>query len=555
MKVRSHDFLLADIADSSVRTPLNAIINYTELALYGEVTDKETRENLENSLRASHSLIYVIEDLLNLAAADEGDVLMPEEHFDLSRTVDEVVEVFAVEAERRGTELVFSNKFTRPGALLGDARRFREVVSHLINNAFQHAGNGTVIIGMRSLTEDDDAVLIEIAVEDCGAGMSEKDLDNLFQYFELFNNDDSESDSSSDNPRVKSPINLGLGLAVVSRFVRNTKGHLRIRSEIGKGTTVAIIVPFRVARDLPIRTSGSLVTPPQGRLPLIFGIRGSSITGIHEQTSSIKTLGLPGSSVNAKLTVPDILSPPLSAHVGHSNISERGSGTSTSSPPQSVDLVSPYQEGYPFPSVNAPQDQTPYRHLSVLIAEDNPINSRMLEHRLSKLGHTVHVATNGQACVDVFASSLEPFDVILVSFSSFAYLLTRNLLLCLLIRRSCCTEHSRNVVEPPEFPHQAPTSHTYTADNPPHPTDGHPNAPPERLPSHRADPPARVPIPVPEINSHYPTSRSEAAYTHRRHLRLPRRISQRRILAEGCRRVDAQAGQLRAAGEVVERDT
>lgn len=424
MKVRSTYVLLADTADKIVRTPLNAIINYTELALYGEVTDKETRENLENSLRASHSLIYVIEDLLNLAAADEGDVLMPEEHFDLSRTVNEVVEVFAAEAERRGTELVFSNNFTRSGALLGDSRRFREVVSHLVNNAFQHAGNGTVTIGMRSLTEDDDTALIEIAVEDRGSGISEKDLDNLLQYFELINNDDSESDSSSDSPETKSPINLGLGLAVVSRFVRNIKGHLRIRSEIGKGTTVAIIIPFRVARDLPIRTSGSLLTPPQERFPFVSGSRGSSITGVHEQPS-IRSLGPPAGSATAKLIVCDILSPPLSAHVGHSNISERGSGTYTSSPPHSVDLVSPYQEGYPFSSVNAPQDQTPYRHLSVLIAEDNPINSRMLEHRLSKLGHTVQVATNGQACVDVFATAPESFDVILVSPNSSAHLLKR----------------------------------------------------------------------------------------------------------------------------------
>ena len=220
--------MLVSDTNNLVRTPLNAIINYTELALYGDVTDKETRENLENSLKASHSLIYVIEDLLNLAASDDHDVLMSEEHFDLSRTVEDVMDAFAAEANRRGTELVLSNNFTRPGALLGDSRRFREVVSHLVNNAFQHAGEGSIKISMRSLDQDDQAVLIEIAVEDSGSGMSEKDLDNLFQYFELID-DDSESDESTDNLEANTPVNLGLGLAVVSRFVRNTKGHLRIR--------------------------------------------------------------------------------------------------------------------------------------------------------------------------------------------------------------------------------------------------------------------------------------------------------------------------------------
>lgn len=409
-KVRPHYSASSDGANFSVRTPLNAIINYTELALYGEVNDKETREHLESSLKASHSLIYVIEDLLNLAAADDGDVLLPEELFDLSLTVEEIIEPFTAEADRRGTDLVFSNNFKRQGPLLGDSRRFREVVSHLLNNAFQHGGNGSAKISMRSLTEDQDSVLIEIAVEDSGSGMSEKDLDNLFQYFELIN-DDSESEEFTDQTEAKRPVNLGLGLAVVSRFVRNTKGHLRIRSEINKGTIVTITVPFRVARGLPMRMSGSLLTPPQERFPLVFGRRGSSITGIHEETTSIRTLGLPQNSLNTKLALPDILSPPLSSYVEQSTTSGPGSGTTTSSPPQSVDLTSPYQEGYPFPK----QDQTPYKTLSVLVAEDNPINSRLLEHRLSKLGHTVQVATNGQACIDVFEAAPESFDVILVS--------------------------------------------------------------------------------------------------------------------------------------------
>jgi CheY-like chemotaxis protein len=413
--------LLAIAANNLVRTPLNAIINYTELALYGEVTDRETRENLENSLKASNSLIYVIEDLLNLAASDDRDVLMSEEHFDLTRTVEDVVDAFAAEANRRGIELVLSKNFTRSGALLGDSRRFREVVSHLVNNAFQHTGEGNIEISIRSLDQDEQAVLIEIVVADSGSGMSEKDLDNLFQYFEVIN-DDSESDESTDNLEAKTPVDLGLGLAVVSRFVRNTKGHLRIRSEIGKGTLVAIVVPFRVATDLPIRTSESL-TPPEERLPIVLGSRGSSITGIHEQTFNFGPLRLPEGPPNTKLTVGAILSPPLSANIGHSNTSNPGLGVITTSGPKSVDLISPFQEGYPFPIVNHAIDKTLYRHLSVLIAEDNPINSRMLEHRLSKLGHSVQVATNGQACVDLFDTSSPAFDVILVSPSSSKHVL------------------------------------------------------------------------------------------------------------------------------------
>lgn len=399
-----------------MRTPLNAIINYTELALYGEARDKETRENLENSLKASHSLIYVIDDLLNLAASGDSDVLMPEEQFDLSRTVEDVVKAFTEEADRRGTDLTLSNSFTGPGLLLGDSRRVREVVSHLVNNAFQHARDGSVKVGIRSLNQDDNSVMIEIAVEDTGSGMSEKDLDDLFQYFEL-TSDDFDFDGSSDPGEHKSPIKIGLGLAVVSRFVRNTKGHLRVRSKLGKGTVFAIVVPFRVARE-PTRRQSAFFPTPQERLPVAFGSRGSNIASINDRTSNIRPTRLPDIGLNAKLTVATMPSPPASSHIENPNISGPGSGVTTSSGPQSVDVLTPYQEEYPFPSVTSPSDQIPSRHLSVLIAEDNPINSRMLEHRLSKLGHTVRVVTNGQACVDLFETSPTSFDVILVSQTS-----------------------------------------------------------------------------------------------------------------------------------------
>ena len=383
--------------------------------MYGEPKDQETRENLENSLKASHSLIYVIDDLLNLATSDHSDVLMPEEQFDLSSTVEEVINAFTAEAGRRGIELIFSNTFTRPGPLLGDSRRFREVVSHLVNNAFQHAGKGSIKVSVRSVNQGDDVVMIELAVEDTASGMSEKNLDDLFHYFELIADDFDVEEATDPTAQILS-IKIGLGLAVVSRFVRNTKGHLRIRSQIGKGTVVAIIVPFRIAKDLPRRQSMSLATSSLERLPMDFGSRGSSNTGIDERTSLTRPPGIPEYPPTIGYVGASMSSPPLSAQMWHPTISEPRSGTTSSSDPMSADLSSHnYQDRYPFPNVSSASEQKPARQLFILIAEDNPINSRMLEHRLSKLGHTVQVATNGQACVDIFEASSKPFDVILVS--------------------------------------------------------------------------------------------------------------------------------------------
>jgi light-regulated signal transduction histidine kinase (bacteriophytochrome) len=91
--------LLANSAHE-VRTPLNAIINYLEIALEGAL-DQETRDNLAKSHSASKSLIYVINDLLDLTKTEEGQELIKDEIFDLCETVREATEVFRGDAKRK----------------------------------------------------------------------------------------------------------------------------------------------------------------------------------------------------------------------------------------------------------------------------------------------------------------------------------------------------------------------------------------------------------------------------------------------------------------------
>ena len=92
--------LLANSAHE-VRTPLNAIINYLEIALEGAL-DQETRDNLSKSHSASKSLIYVINDLLDLTNTEEGQALIKDEVFDLLATIREATDSFKGDAKRKG---------------------------------------------------------------------------------------------------------------------------------------------------------------------------------------------------------------------------------------------------------------------------------------------------------------------------------------------------------------------------------------------------------------------------------------------------------------------
>lgn len=134
--------LLANSAHE-VRTPLNAIINYLEIALEGSL-DQETRENLSKSHSASKSLIYVINDLLDLTKTEEGQELIKDEVFDLLATIYEARDSFRGDALRKGLEYEVIEHPGIPQFVHGDQRRVRQVVSNIIANAMQNTTSGYV---------------------------------------------------------------------------------------------------------------------------------------------------------------------------------------------------------------------------------------------------------------------------------------------------------------------------------------------------------------------------------------------------------------------------
>lgn len=134
--------LLANSAHE-VRTPLNAIINYLEIALEGAL-DQETRENLSKSHSASKSLIYVINDLLDLTKMEEGQELFRDEPFDLPATFRDASAAFKGDALRKKLEYEVTEHPGIPKLVVGDERKVRQVMSNILANALQNTSSGSV---------------------------------------------------------------------------------------------------------------------------------------------------------------------------------------------------------------------------------------------------------------------------------------------------------------------------------------------------------------------------------------------------------------------------
>lgn len=512
--------LLANSAHE-VRTPLNTIINYLEIAMEGSL-DPETRENLSKSHSASESLIYVINDLLDLTKTEQGNDLVKDDVFDLMETIIEAADMFANDARRKKLNYAVDVNEEVPQFVLGDQRRVRQAISNLIANAIQNTSSGFINVNVylvKSEGEPPERVDIDIVVEDSGTGMSSKDLDQLFMELEQVQSEEVETLLNQvDHPteqglmadeESKNRI-LGLGLAVVSRIVRNMNGQLRLKSSEGTGSRFVIQLGFDLpppgaagkqlygnSRPASTKTNDTYTTTTpikEGEIMLVAksndhldthhqgvsrrhsresmaSMRSFNSVKSNNSVQSIKTQSSVRSDVDRLIdaiqephmvSTHSVKSPTGSKrrstlegrrstiHSVTAAISSRmldestnralensdvykqvthtGSVETTDSsiPIRAVRVSDDEPKMSAYPNVlskvkfNIPSQITPRPAvlsvgcLNVLVAEDDPINSKIITKRLQKLKHSVYCTVNGEACATAYGEKHKFYDVVLM---------------------------------------------------------------------------------------------------------------------------------------------
>lgn len=432
--------LLANSAHE-VRTPLNAVINYLEIAMEGTL-DEETRESLIRSYSASKSLVYIVNDLLDLAT-ESGQQLVKNEVFELEPTLRDAFDMLAGEAKRKGISYSFKMHPGLPGAVLGDQRRLRQIFVNLISNAIEHTVKGGVSVEASLSSVQDDHVSLEMSVVDTGAGMSKPRLEQLFQELEEVYADEHWVGDGLDNIKKSGGERqraLGIGLALTARIVHTMHGQLIVKSEEGKGSRFRIILQFQIPGEPSSLSSQNMSRTDVLDMPESPSIlEGEFTLVVHDDKSQTESTQR-GSHISPTSAVfghekgqPDQHDPSLSQNALPNS---EGGIDQKQHMPLRLPLQPGYEEskqlhvsqaGLQQQSVEEDSQESPATSkahasassssntsLNVLIAEDNPVNSKILQKRLSKIGHTVQLTNNGEACVNAFSSGSKTFDVILM---------------------------------------------------------------------------------------------------------------------------------------------
>lgn len=225
--------LLLRDASHQVRTPLNAVINYLEMALEMAL-DQGTKQVLSMSHTASKSLIYVIDNLLNLTSNKSGGPLQLTDPFDMRTAVEDVISPLEPAALQKGIGLRVVEKEIDSRYVCGDVQEFQRAVTNLVTNAIKHTQTGEVAVEWSNPKDGENMCLTRIAVTDNGAGLTERKLDDIFQGFEQVPDEDADDVSEPTSPPREDVMHLGVGLAFVARNVKNRNGQIIVTSSKAK---------------------------------------------------------------------------------------------------------------------------------------------------------------------------------------------------------------------------------------------------------------------------------------------------------------------------------
>jgi signal transduction histidine kinase len=219
------------IVSHQLRTPLNAIAGYLTLLLdgvYGKLDDKK-REPVERLYRSNERLIHLVKDLLGVSRIQMGRVELELEDVDVCRVAESVVKEFGLAAEEKGIDLHATCPEGGVPPLRGDARKLRDAILNLVDNAIRYTSKGGVGVSVNRESED-----VVVRVKDTGPGVQEADMKALFESFQR-----------GVVGRREWAEGSGLGLYIAQQFVALHGGTIWAESA-GKdmGSTFCIRLPL-----------------------------------------------------------------------------------------------------------------------------------------------------------------------------------------------------------------------------------------------------------------------------------------------------------------------
>jgi len=229
-----------------IRTPLNGVLGMAQ-AMEADALSDLQRGRLGVIRDSGHSLLTILNDVLDISKIEAGKLELEQAPFDLDELAHSARHAFVALAERKGLSLILNADAAAHGAYRGDATRLRQIAVK-----FTEAGAVTVSVARRGDR-------VRFAVSDTGIGIARADMARLFEKFE-------QADASTTRRFGGS----GLGLSICRQLAQMMGGEIRARSVVGAGTTFMVSVPLApIAKTEVAEPVAAPIGAPQEQSPLL----------------------------------------------------------------------------------------------------------------------------------------------------------------------------------------------------------------------------------------------------------------------------------------------
>ncbi|WP_068620204.1 response regulator [Paenibacillus tuaregi] len=213
-----------------IRTPMNGVIGMIDLLMETDLQE-EQKEYTDIIRKSADALVTVINDILDFTKMESGKMELEETPFELQSGIQEVFNLFSVDAGRKNLELVYFIDEQIPSVVYGDQGRMRQILINLISNSIKFTDHGGIYLVVTPKHEEDDRMTLEFTVKDTGIGIPADKIDKLFKPF-----------SQLDSSMTRKYGGTGLGLAICRTLVQLMGGDICVESMEEKGATFTFTI-------------------------------------------------------------------------------------------------------------------------------------------------------------------------------------------------------------------------------------------------------------------------------------------------------------------------
>ncbi|MEO5378148.1 MAG: response regulator [Magnetococcus sp. DMHC-6] len=237
-----------------IRTPMNAIIGMSHLALKTDLTHKQ-RDYLSKIQSSAHSLLNIINDILDYSKIEAGKLSIEYTEFKLDDILNQLTTIVGMKAMDKGLDFLFIRPPEIANFLIGDPMRLGQILINLTNNAVKFTDQGEIVVHIELLQSEETRVQLRFSVRDTGIGMTNEQSSRMFQAF-----------SQADTSITRKYGGTGLGLSICKNLVEMMGGEITLESKLGEGSIFSFTIWL-----------GKTITQNANHSPFISYVKGMNV--------------------------------------------------------------------------------------------------------------------------------------------------------------------------------------------------------------------------------------------------------------------------------------